>query len=86
MGLVISTVAQNQAQAFQFAQLTMMPSILLSGYLAPRETLPGPLYLLSNIFPVTYFIQIARGVMLRGTGAIDLVPKPWLSGSWRWAS
>ena len=43
LGLVISTVAQNQAQALQYAMLTSMPSILLSGYIAPRETLPGPL-------------------------------------------
>ena len=54
--------------------MTLLPSILLSGYIAPRETLPGPLYLLSNIFPVTYFIQIMRGVVVRGTGLWDLLP------------
>ena len=75
MGLLISTVAQNQPQAQQLAQLTFLPAMLLSGYLAPRETLPGPLYLLSNIFPVTFFIQIARAIMVRGAGLSDLVPQ-----------
>jgi ABC-type multidrug transport system permease subunit len=74
MGLLISTVAQNQAQSLQLTLLTLLPSILLSGYIAPRETLPGPLYLLSNILPVTYFIQIMRGVAVRGAGLSDLLP------------
>jgi ABC-type multidrug transport system permease subunit len=72
IGLFISSVAQNQAQALQMTMLTTLPSILLSGYIAPRETLPGPLYVLSNMIPVTYFIQIARGVMVRGAGLADL--------------
>ncbi len=74
IGLLISTIAQTQGQALQFTILTLLPSILLSGYIAPRETLPGPLYLLSNIFPVTYFIQIMRGVVVRGAGLADLLP------------
>jgi ABC-2 type transport system permease protein len=74
MGLLISTVAQNQAQALQMTLLTVLPSILLSGYIAPRETLPGFLYLLGNIFPVTYFIQILRGIIVRGAGLYDLLP------------
>jgi ABC-type multidrug transport system permease subunit len=74
IGLFISTVAQNQAQSLQLTLLTLLPSILLSGYIAPRETLPGPLYLLSNVLPVTYFIQIIRGIMVRGAGLFDLLP------------
>jgi len=74
MGLFISTVAQNQAQAMQMTMLTTMPAILLSGYIAPRETLPGPLYLLSDVFPVTHFIQISRAVAVRGAGFIDVLP------------
>ncbi len=74
MGLVISTAAQNQSQAMQMTMLTTLPAILLSGYIAPRETLPGPLYLLSEIFPVTHFIQISRGIVVRGAGLYDLLP------------
>ncbi|HLV79336.1 MAG TPA: ABC transporter permease [Chthonomonadaceae bacterium] len=74
MGLFISTVAQNQAQAMQMTMLTTMPAILLSGYIAPRETLPGPLYLLSDLFPVTHFIQISRAIAVRGAGLMDVLP------------
>jgi len=74
MGLFISTVAQNQSQAMQMTMLTTLPAILLSGYIAPRETLPGPLYVLSEIFPVTHFIQISRGILVRGAGFLDLFP------------
>jgi ABC-type multidrug transport system permease subunit len=74
IGLFISTVAQNQAQSLQLTILTLLPSILLSGYLGPRETLPGPLYVLSNLIPVTFFIQIMRGIVVRGAGLFDLLP------------
>jgi len=73
MGLLISTVAKNQAQAMQMSMLTLLPSILLSGYITPRETMPLALYLLGNVFPVTYFIQIIRGIMVRGAVMSDLV-------------
>lgn len=74
MGLFISTVAQNQSQAMQMTMLTTLPAILLSGYIAPRETLPGPLYVLSEVFPVTHFIQISRGILVRDAGFMDLLP------------
>ena len=51
-----------------------LPAILLSGYIAPRETLPGSLYVLSAAFPVTHFIQIARGIVVRGAGLSDVFP------------
>jgi ABC-2 type transport system permease protein len=54
--------------------LTMLPSVLLSGYIAPRETLPGALYLFSEIFPVTHFIKIIRGIVVRGAGLSDMLP------------
>ncbi|HLJ54714.1 MAG TPA: ABC transporter permease [Chthonomonadaceae bacterium] len=72
VGLLISTSAQNQAQAIQLTMLTMMPTILLSGFVFPLETMPGPLYLLSQAFPVTHFLQIIRGVVVRGAGFWDL--------------
>lgn len=75
LGLLISTVSQTQGQALQFAMLTMLPSILLSGYVSPRETMPGPLYLISTILPATHFIQISRGIIVRGAGLMDLMPQ-----------
>lgn len=75
IGLLISTIAENQAQALQMSVMVTMPAILLSGYIAPRETLPGPLFIISDLLPVTYFVQIARGIMVRGAGFMDLLPQ-----------
>ena len=72
LGLVISTVAQNQGQAVQLTLLTLLPSILLSGFVFPRESMPGPLYVLSCAIPVTYYVQILRGVIIRGAGLAEL--------------
>jgi ABC-type multidrug transport system permease subunit len=79
MGLFISTVAQNQAQAMQMSGLVTLPSVLLSGYIAPRETLPPVLYWLGDLFPVTHFIQISRGIVVRGATFEDVFPSVlWL--------
>lgn len=72
MGLAISTIAQNQAQALQLTLLTMLPSILLSGFVFPRDTMPGPIYVVSFAIPVTFFLDILRGIVLRGAGLSDL--------------
>lgn len=72
IGLLISTISKSQAQAMQFVQLTLLPSILLSGYIAPRETMPGWLYAFSSILPATHYVQITRGIMVRGAGFSDL--------------
>lgn len=74
LGLLISTVAKTQGQALQMTLLITLPSILLSGYMFPRETMPGSLYLLSNIIPVTHFLQILRGIIVRGAGFTDVWP------------
>jgi len=72
LGLMISTIAQNQAQALQYSLLVTMPSILMSGFLYPRETMPGVLYLFSFALPVTYYMEILRGIVVRGAGFADL--------------
>jgi ABC transporter DrrB family efflux protein len=73
MGLAISTIAQTQAQALQFTLLIMLPSILMSGFVAPRETMPGALFLISGVLPVTHFLQIVRGIIVRGAGLPDVL-------------
>lgn len=75
LGLLISTVAQTQGQALQYSQLMLMPSILLSGYVSPRETMPGWLYIISSFMPATHFMQISRGIIIRGAGFLDLLPQ-----------
>lgn len=73
LGLLISTVAKNQAQALQMSMLITMPSMLMSGFTFPRETMPGALWLVSNLIPLTHFLRILRGVIVRGAGMADLV-------------
>jgi ribosome-dependent ATPase len=59
-------------QAMQFAMLLMLPSVLLSGFMFPRDEMPLPIYLLTFAIPATYFVDILRGVVLRGADAQDL--------------
>ena len=68
LGLFISTVATNQAQAYQMAFFIIMPSILLSGFMFPRDSMPAVMYYLGYLLPVTYFLDILRGVILRAAG------------------
>ncbi len=72
LGLLISTIANNQAQAMQLTMLITLPTILLTGFVFPRQTMPGILYLLSYVFPATFFLEILRGMIVRGAGVMDL--------------
>ena len=73
IGLLISTVARSQAQAMQMAYVVMLPSILLSGFVFPRESMPLILQYLSLTLPVTYYLEILRGIILRGAIFPDLI-------------
>jgi len=75
-GTLISTKARSQAEAMQAAFLIFLPSIFFSGYIFPRETMPIPFYLASFFVPATYFINITRGIILRGAGVREL----WVDG------
>ena len=74
LGLLVSTLARTQLQAMQFAFLIMLPSVLLSGFMFPRAEMPWPIYMISFAIPVTYFLEILRGLVLRGADLIDLIP------------
>ncbi len=74
LGLLVSTVAKSQIEAVQFAFVIMLPSVLLSGFVFPRSEMPLPIYVVTFAIPVTYFIEILRGVVLRGADFIDLLP------------
>ncbi len=72
-GLLISVVTRNQMVATQVATMTsVLPSMLLSGFIFPIENLPLPLRLLSNLIPARYFVASLRGVLLRGNGFTEL--------------
>ena len=68
IGLLISTVARTQAQAMQMAFLVMLPSVLLSGFMFPRESMPTVIWALTHLIPLTFFIEILRGIIVRGAG------------------
>jgi ABC-2 type transport system permease protein len=72
LGILISSKANSQAEAMQLAFLTILPSIFFSGYIFPRETMPKFFYILSYFVPATYFIDITRGIILRGAGWVHL--------------
>jgi ABC-2 type transport system permease protein len=72
IGTLISTKANSQAEAMQLAMMTTLPSIFLSGYIFPRDTMPPVFYVLSYFVPATYMVDIARGVILRGAGIAEL--------------
>ena len=72
IGLYLSIGAQTQQQAQGSVQMLFLPSIFLSGYIFPLPSLPWPLRMLGQIFPVTHFIEIMRGVVLRGAGPLEL--------------
>ena len=74
MGLLISTLARSQVAAVQFAFMIMLPSVLLSGFMFPRAQMPTPIYLLTFLLPVTYFLEILRGIILRAADLKDLLP------------
>ncbi|HLY43260.1 MAG TPA: ABC transporter permease [Terracidiphilus sp.] len=76
IGLLISTRARTQAEAFQLAMGTVLPSVFLSGYIFLVENMPVVFQAISRIIPTTYYIRILRGIILRGAGLGDL----WLDG------
>lgn len=68
IGLLISSIARTQLQAMQMTFILLLPSILLSGFIFPRETMPKLLQILGGLFPLTYFLKIVRGIFLKGVG------------------
>lgn len=78
LGLLVSTIAKTQVEALQFAFIIMLPSVLLSGFMFPRSEMPAPIYWATYAIPVTYFIEILRGVVLRAADFVDLLP--WIIG------
>ena len=74
LGLLISTRAQSQFQAMQMTFFVFLPSILLSGFMFPFAGMPVAVRWLAEVLPLTHFLRIIRGVMLRGAGLFELWP------------
>ena len=74
LGLFVSTRTNTQAEALQMAQMFLLPSIFLSGYIFPMEGLPWILRTIGRVLPATHMVAIMRGVVLRDAGPLDLWP------------
>jgi len=77
MGITFSTIARNQMQAIQMAQMMLMPSFLLSGFMFPFKGMPVWAQWAGELFPVTHALRIARGILLKGNGFADILPELW---------
>ncbi len=77
VGMVISTIARTQIQAMQMSFFFFLPNILLSGFMFPVSSMPWIIQKLAHILPLTYFLVILRGILLKGSSLIDLLEFVW---------
>jgi ABC-2 type transport system permease protein len=77
VGITFSTVAKNQLQAMQMSFFFFLPSMLLSGFMFPFRGMPVWAQLLGEVLPLTHFLRIVRGVLLKGNGLADVVLELW---------
>jgi ABC-2 type transport system permease protein len=75
LGVFLSTLAKSQFQAMQLAFFTFLPQILLSGFMFPYAGMPRPAQWLAEIFPMTHFMRLIRGILLRAATLADLWPE-----------
>jgi ABC-2 type transport system permease protein len=75
LGFLISTAARNQMQAMQLSFFTILPSILLSGFMFPFAGMPGWAQFIGTGVPATHFLRVIRAVMLKGGQVSDVVPE-----------
>jgi ABC-2 type transport system permease protein len=75
LGVFLSTLAKSQFQAMQLAFFTFLPQILLSGFMFPYAGMPWPAQWLAEIFPMTHFMRLIRGILLRAATLTDLWPE-----------
>ncbi len=77
LGFTLSANAANQMQAMQMSMMMTLPSILLSGYIFPFRGMPIWAQAIGSLLPVTYFMRIVRGILLKGNGLLEIWPNLW---------
>jgi ABC-2 type transport system permease protein len=77
VGFAFSTVAKNQLQAMQMTFFFFLPSILLSGFMFPFRGMPTWAQWLGELLPLTHFLRIVRGILLKGNGIVQVLPELW---------
>jgi ABC-2 type transport system permease protein len=77
MGITFSTLAHNQLQAVQMSFFFFLPSILISGFMFPFRGMPGWAQVIGEVFPLTHFLRIVRGILLKGNSFAQIAPELW---------
>jgi ABC-2 type transport system permease protein len=77
VGITFSTIAKNQLQAVQMAFFFFLPSLLLSGYMFPFRGMPDWAQDLGECLPLTHFLRVVRGILLKGNGLAECLPDLW---------
>ena len=77
VGMLFSTIARNQMQAMQMTFFFFLPSILLSGFMFPFRGMPVWAQRLGEVLPLTHFLRLVRGIMLKGNGLMETLPHLW---------
>jgi ABC-2 type transport system permease protein len=80
VGITFSTIAKNQLQAVQMAFFFFLPSLLLSGYMFPFRGMPGWAQDIGEVLPLTHFLRVVRGILLKGNGLPEVAPDLWPIG------
>lgn len=81
VGFTFSTIARNQLQATQLATFFFLPSLLLSGFMFPFRGMPPWAQGLGELLPLTHFLRIVRGILLKGNGPAEILPNLWPIGA-----
>jgi ABC-2 type transport system permease protein len=77
VGLTFSTIAENQLQAVQMSFFFFLPSMLLTGFMFPFRGMPSWAQAIGEMLPLTHFLRIVRGILLKGNGIADIAPEIW---------
>src|SRR6185437_11958575 len=77
MGFTFSTLARSQMQAMQMSMFFFLPSMLLSGFMFPFRGMPEWAQWLGELLPLTHFLRIVRGILLKGNGVAEVLPQLW---------
>ncbi len=77
VGITFSTIAKNQLQAMQMAFFFFLPSLLLSGYMFPFRGMPGWAQDIGEALPLTHYLRVVRGILLKGNGLTEITPDLW---------
>jgi ABC-2 type transport system permease protein len=77
VGITFSTLAQSQLQAMQMAFFYFLPSMLLSGFFFPFRGMPQWAQAIGSVLPLSHFLRIVRGILLKGNGFVEVWPQLW---------